>query len=96
MLWIDHVQQLKMSVVPVCDLAGQIEDILIPVHKICDKQERVSSTVARTELRVFVDFHADLLLMEQRGYTANESPTDSEVSEVCDCGGIRIQHFKGN
>ena len=67
MFRIDDVQQLKMGVVPVRNLTGQVEDILAPIDEICDKQKRVSATVARTEVLVLVDLHADFLPMELGG-----------------------------
>jgi hypothetical protein len=60
---INNMQQLKIGVMPLRQLAGELEDIAASIDKVRYKQKRSSFTAAWNRFIDLVDFH-DPLLME--------------------------------
>jgi hypothetical protein len=84
---VNDVQQLESCVLPLCQVAGEAEEIGASGDKVHDNQKRTSLAGAGNRLLIFVNSHGPLL-MELGAIAVDFSPTNSwwlDLAHLAEC-----------
>jgi hypothetical protein len=92
---INNMQQLKIGVMPLRQLAGELEDIAASIDKVRYKQKRSSSTAAHNRFVDNVDFHDPLLLKLDRD-ASDASPRHSAECELAHSAECKVVNLRAH